>query len=308
MIVILILLILILIFLIVTYKVYKLAFVPDRKKKGNEFVIPQNDDLARRIEKVKAMVKDAETIPYEDVWTTSFDGLRLHARLYVVDESAPIEIFFHGYMSRGMNDSAGGMPYALSKGINALVVTQRAHEGSEGRCLTLGVLESRDVVSWAEYAVERFGKDVRIILCGVSMGGASVMNATAHGLPANVAGIIDDCGYSTPKEMVEVVCRNKHLPVKISWAITKLGARLFGHFDLDDCDGIAAMKQNHIPMLFVHGEADGFVPYEQGRATYEACAAEKKFFSVPGAGHGMSWMTDTDGYKKAVDEFLATVL
>ena len=80
---------------------------------------------------------------------------------------------------------------------------------------------------------------------------------------------------------------------------------LFGHFDPEDADCEAAAAQSKVPILFVHGDADGFVPYDMGKRNYEACRAKgKKFLTVHGAEHAVSYYHDNDAYTKQATEFL----
>ena len=119
----------------------------------------------------KKMIRDTLSIPYEDVFITSFDGLRLHAKFYAASErKAPVQIMFHGYKSSAERDFCGGLREGIDGGFNVLLVDQRAHGESEGKYLTFGVNERFDCLSWASYAAERFGNDVKIYLYGISMG------------------------------------------------------------------------------------------------------------------------------------------
>lgn len=153
------------------------------------------------------MIRDTLSIPYEDVFITSFDGLRLHAKFYAASErKAPVQIMFHGYKSSAERDFCGGLREGIDGGFNVLLVDQRAHGESEGKYLTFGVNERFDCLSWASYAAERFGNDVKIYLYGISMGAATVLMASALPLPKSVSGIVADCGYTSPKDIIFPSC------------------------------------------------------------------------------------------------------
>lgn len=252
------------------------------------------------------MIRDTLSIPYEDVFITSFDGLRLHAKFYAASErKAPVQIMFHGYKSSAERDFCGGLREGIDGGFNVLLVDQRAHGESEGKYLTFGVNERFDCLSWASYAAERFGNDVKIYLYGISMGASTVLMASALPLPKSVSGIVADCGYTSPKDIIFSVLRDHHVPAAPVYAVARLGARLFCGFDLDSASAPDALSRSHIPVLFIHGDDDRFVPCRMSRENFEASAAEhKKLLIVHNAGHGLSYMLDRPAYLSALHEFL----
>lgn len=257
----------------------------------------------------KKMIRDTLSIPYEDVFITSFDGLRLHAKFYAASErKAPVQIMFHGYKSSAERDFCGGLREGIDGGFNVLLVDQRAHGESEGKYLTFGVNERFDCLSWASYAAERFGNDVKIYLYGISMGASTVLMASALPLPKSVSGIVADCGYTSPKAIICSVLRDHHVPAAPVYAVAKLGARLFCGFDLDSASAPDALRRSHIPVLFIHGDDDRFVPCRMSRENFEASAAEhKKLLIVHNAGHGLSYMLDRPAYLSALHEFLVAI-
>ena len=63
------------------------------------------------------------------------------------------------------------------------------------------------------------------------------------------------------------------------------------------------MRECQVPVLFIHGTDDHFVPIEMTYENYKACAAPRRLLIVPGAEHAMSYFVDKDGYEKAVKDF-----
>ena len=122
-------------------------------------------------------------------------------------------------------------------------------------------------------------------------------------LPENVIGILADCGFSSAKEIIQAVIRQMGLPPKLAYPFVKLGAKIFGHFDLEEVDAVSAMKHCTVPVIFYHGEADDYVPAYMSKATYEACAARKQLVIVPGAGHGLSYPVAPELYRSTLREF-----
>ena len=64
-----------------------------------------------------------------------------------------------------------------------------------------------------------------------------------------------------------------------------------------------------MPIFFVHGDADGFVPYEMGRRNYAACRVRgSRFLTVHGAEHAVSYYHDNAAYTAQVTDFLQDCL
>lgn len=281
------------------------CYVPPRCDE-DVFSMPDTEQYNVFRAQSEKMIRDTLSIPYEDVFITSFDGLRLHAKFYAASErKAPVQIMFHGYKSSAERDFCGGLREGIDGGFNVLLVDQRAHGESEGKYLTFGVNERFDCLSWANYAAERFGNDVKIYLYGISMGAATVLMASALPLPKSVSGIVADCGYTSPKAIICSVLRDHHVPAAPVYAVARLGAKLFCGFDLDSASAPEALSHSRIPVLFIHGDDDRFVPCRMSRENFEASAAErKKLLIVPNAGHGLSYMLDRPAYLSALHEFL----
>lgn len=169
--------------------------------------------------------------------------------------------------------------------------------------ITFGVREHRDCLKWIDFTLEKFGPDVKIILTGISMGASTVLLAGGTPLPKNVIGILADCGFSSARDIILKVIGQMGLPPKLCYPFVKLGARLFGRFDLEESDAASALKRCTVPVLFYHGEADDYVPWEMSQRNYDACASRKKLVLVPGAGHGLSYPKDPETYLAAARDF-----
>ena len=291
-------------FLTVTYICFHIAFYAPREKEKDkeEFSIPPGEIYEPFRDQMVSWMKETRAVPHEDIYVTSFDGLKLHGCYYEFAPGAPIEIMFHGYRGSAERDLCGGVQRCFALGRSAIVVDQRASGQSEGRVITFGIKERYDCLAWVDYALKRFGSDVELLLCGISMGAATVLMAAGMDLPPNVKGIIADCGYTSPREIICKVIRQIGLPAKIMYPFVKLGAKIYGHFDLEEASAVEAMARCKIPVFFAHGEPDDFVPCDMSRVNYEACTAPKKLFTVPGAGHGLSYIVAPEEYLKGVSE------
>lgn len=288
-----------------SYITYRIAFYSPDKKQNDIYALPQGAAYSNIKDTMRGMVSSFNEISYERISIRSFDGLTLSARYYHVADSAPLGICFHGYRSTSVRDFCGGAKLLFEHGCNVIVIDQRAHGSSGGHTICFGIKERYDCLSWIEYAVQRFGKDVRIMLYGISMGGATVLMSTSLPLPKNVVSVLADCPYSSPADIIKKVMRDDmHMPVRLLYPFVYLGARLFGHFKLDEVTAAECVKNAHLPITVIHGDTDSFVPCEMSEQIYNANKVLVSRHLFPGADHGMSYMTDIERYKKIVDEFI----
>ena len=284
------------------YYCYKEAF-STRKKDFDIFSSPYGKEYLHIKEALRDLMSEIDQIPYQQVYTQSIDGLKLAARYYHTKAGAPFEIQFHGYRSSGLVDFCGGTKLALSKGHNVLVVDQRGHGLSEGKHLTFGALEKYDCLSWVNYLIKQFGKDIKIFLLGTSMGASTVLLASGLNLPENVVGIIADSPYAKAEDIIKKVCADKKLPPDMAYSLVSKAAKLYAKVDLKDADVISAVKKAKKPILLIHGEADNFVPCEMSEQILKHIPnGERKTF--PDAGHVMSYMADPVRYETEVNSFM----
>ena len=292
-----------------SYFCYRLAFSVPEQSREALFEMPDTEQYAPYSAEARQMISDALEIPYKEAVVTSYDGLRLFGKCYIASADAPWLIMLHGYRSGAERDFCGGLKFGIDSGFNVLLVDQRAHGKSEGKCLTFGIKERYDCLTWTNYVISQAGGSCKIALYGMSMGAATVLMAAGSGLPKNVACIVADCGYTSPKAIIKKVIREMHYPVFPTYALVRLGGMLFGGFDIEEYSAVQAMEKCDIPVLFIHGDDDRFVPCDMGRENHRHCRAEgKKLLIVPNAGHGMSYMSDKRAYLGTVSEFLKSAL
>lgn len=246
--------------------------------------------------------------PHEDVYQTSFDGLKLHATYFPpINNNAgkkKLVICFHGYTSQGMSDFTGLTDYYFKRGYAMLHPDARAHGSSEGKYIGFGCLDRKDALGWIEWAIDKCGEDVEIILHGISMGGATVLMASGLGLPAQVKGIISDCGFTSPKEVFTHVLKTMyHLPsFPVMQGAEIMNRRLAG-YGMDECNAKREVAKAKVPVLLIHGSKDTFVPTRMCKEIYDCCTSPKKMLIVDGASHGESYYKDMKAYEAALDEF-----
>jgi len=283
---------------------FRVFYSPSRKELGaGEYDFPDGEIYRPYRKAMVDWVDAARAMPHEDVSITSFDGLTLRGRYFECQPDAIVELLFHGYRGSGERDLSAGIERCFALGRNALIVDQRAAGRSDGHVITFGIREYRDCLQWIEFAIGRFGKDTKIVLTGISMGAATVMMAAGEKLPPNVVCVLADCGYTSPREIICKVIRDMKIPVALLYPFVKLGAKLYGHFDLEANSPMEALTKATVPVIFIHGDTDDFVPCEMSERLYRICASRKKFVPIRGAGHGIAYPVNKEAYLQGLADF-----
>lgn len=244
----------------------------------------------------------------EDIYVQSKDGLRLYARWIPAVNPRGTILLAHGYNSTPYIDFSLVLDVYHNLGMNMLIPDQRCHARSEGKYITFGVKEWQDMTCWIEYHNAHFGK-LPMILSGLSMGASTVLYMADESLPENVKGIIADCGFTSPYDIIGKVFRSvAHIPSwPFLWA-TELCAKLFAGFSLKEKDTRKTLQAGKYPVIIAHGLADDFVPCEMSKEAYDACTSPKELLLVENAGHGYSFLKDQERYTQTVTAFLERTL
>lgn len=247
--------------------------------------------------------------PHRDVFVTSFDGLKLHATYFPAldaykGETEKAVICFHGYTGEGLSNHMAIADYFLKHGYAILLPDARAHGESEGEYIGFGCLDRKDALVWIDWLIQECGEGIQIMLHGTSMGGATVLMTSGLELPANVRGIVSDCGFTSPKEVFTHVLNHMyHLPAfPAIQGADLLNQRLAG-YGMDECNAKEEVRKAKVPILFIHGSADTFVPCSMCDEIYENCSAPKRKLIVEGASHAESYYKDMERYEKELDAF-----
>ena len=189
-------------FLLLCYVAFRIACIrsnPSDKVKETLGAMKEFEPWRERFANARNTLKNVESEP---IYIKSFDGLLLHAKLIKGTCPDRLLIFMHGYRSSYYSDFSVSLEFYKSLGFNILLVDQRAHDKSDGRYISYGILEKFDCRNWIDKGIEIFGKDVKIVLGGISMGASTVMMASGLQLPTNVKAIIADCGFTSPYDIV----------------------------------------------------------------------------------------------------------
>lgn len=272
-------------------------FVDFALKRGEDLSPPQ---ACTNIADPNLKAPPAPEFPAEDWTLESFDGLKLHAKKFSPAESSDRwAILIHGYG----RDGTFAYDYAdeyLKRGWNVLIPDLRAAGQSEGEFITMGALESRDVFDWAK----KIPDDAKIVLHGVSMGAATAL-MTAAQEPPNLVAVVEDCGYTSAYEMFAAQLNKIFgLPEYPVMPCADWVCKFHTSVKISDAAPLAVVDKIKVPTLFIHGDADGLVPFEMMGRLYDACAAPKEKFIVEGAGHADAKSSNPAAYFDKVFAFL----
>lgn len=265
----------------------------------------------RGSEKDKAFLeqleKDAERLknqPHELVAITAEDGEELVGHWFECEKPSRVIVAMHGWRSAWNRDFGMISDFWQKNGCSVLYAEQRGQGLSGGAYMGFGMVERHDCLQWVNWVNERCANALPVYLAGVSMGAATVLMATELELPSNVHGVMADCGFTSADAIWRHVAKNNlHISYGIRGSIVDSMCKRRIQMSAKDCSTVKILENNHIPVIFAHGDQDHFVPVEMTYENYQACAGPKRMLIVPGADHGMSYYLDKDRYEQMTLDF-----
>ncbi|MGU8453400.1 alpha/beta hydrolase [Clostridium perfringens] len=249
----------------------------------------------------------------EDITLKSFDGLNLTSTL-IMNENPTNKfiVLVHG-VSICYVGSLKYFDIFYKNGFNILIVNQRRHGKSEGKYSTYGFYEKYDVNMWIEYLKSRFGNDIILGLHGESMGAGTVMET----IPLNdsIKFVIEDCGYSNFHELIgfQITHAYKNRLVRKILRPSLIFANFFmktkAKFSMKKIVPIDIVSSTSLPMMFIHGKEDYFVPWYMAVDLYKAkTKGYKELYLVEGAKHAEALEVNKILYEKKIMTFIEKAL
>ncbi|MBQ8642822.1 MAG: alpha/beta hydrolase [Clostridia bacterium] len=261
----------------------------------------QNRELVEKVRKAAVSLEERVT---ETVEITAEDGTRLVGHWWPCVQARRVVIAMHGWRSTWAQDFGMIADFWHNAGCSILFAEQRGQGKSGGDYMGFGLTERFDCRDWVHWVNGKTDTLLPVYLGGVSMGATTILMASGLDLPENTAGIMADCGFTSPYAIWKhVVENNFHLSYDIRSAAADDLCRRKIHAGAKSCTTIHALQNTDIPVLFIHGSDDHFVPIEMTYENHKACASEKHLLVVPGAEHAMSYIVDTAAYEDAMDRF-----
>ena len=293
--------VLLLILFVVLYFIYRFMYFSPKKGQNNELRIEPSMDYQGIIDDLLVAIKEIQQIPYEDLWIKSRDGLNLHGYFYKNEKSNKFVLMFNGYRGTPRSNFCGSAIDAKNMGYNVILCDQRAHGMSEGHSITFGRKEQYDVVTWINFVKEKWGKSIKIVIAGISMGAATVLMASDKIDPE--IKVIADCPYSSTKMELMHMMKQMKFPPKLTWPFAYLASVVFCHARLKD-DALVNVSKSKSQILIIHGTADTVVPYKMSERVYLANKDHVQYELFEGVEHAISYFKDNERYKKIIKSFI----
>ena len=247
----------------------------------------------------------------DDVELVSKDNLKLRGTyipyLRKTAEAEKTIILIHGYTATSESMADLITPF-LSHGWNVLLIDQRGHGKSEGQYASFGYHEKGDLDLWVNWVRDRSEKKHQVIgLLGISMGAGTVLEYA--GINKHVNFIIADCPYSDLEKLLKYQIREiRNIPAYPLINALDLMLRIRVDFNIKAVSPLKTVRESEIPIMFIHGSEDRFVPTQMSKDLYAIKKGKKKLLIVEGASHANSYWTNKNLYEKEVWDFIDEVL
>ena len=280
--------------------------IPVKSKKGQAKLMGSEEEFTI-MEQIAGNADILRDKPHTVINLTAGDGTSLTGHWFEVKNAKRILIAMHGWRSSWCQDFGSIADFWQSQGCSVLYAEQRGQGNSGGDYMSFGLLERFDCLDWIKWVNENTNASLPIYLLGISMGASTVLMASELNLPSNVVGIGADCGFTSPEAIWKHVAQNNlRIPYGLHRRAVEDLCRKKINLSINDYSATQALANCKVPVLFIHGTADSFVPIEMTYQNYKACSAPKRLFVVPDAEHGMSYLVDREGYEKETQQFWET--
>lgn len=242
---------------------------------------------------------------FEQLEMTSFDGLTLQG--YYLPAKEPTNktvVFAHGYLGHAYDMGLFGEYYYENLGYNIFMPDLRGHGNSEGDYYGFGWHDRLDLIDWMDKLIEE-NQDTEIVMHGLSMGAATVLMASGEKLPSNVKAMIADSPYTSVYELFAYQMKRMfHLPDKPILPTTSIVTKINAGYSLTEASALEQVKKANVPILYIAGEGDTFVPTDMAVDLYEHTKSESEIVTFPDANHGESIVLHRDEYLHVITDFL----
>ena len=270
-----------------------------RDAKTNDFLRERYDGLVEWIDSMQAVGALRDTFIVND------KGLRLHALYASCDSAQGTAVLVHGFTDNARRMMMFGRVYRDSLHFNIIAPEHQRHGKSEGSSIQMGWLDRLDIERWISVA-DSLWPSSPIYLHGLSMGGATVMMCSGDSLLPSVRGIIEDCGYTSVWDEFAGEIKNQfHLPPHPLMDVASLLCQWRYGWNFREASSLEQVRRSTLPMLFIHGENDTFVPTAMVHPLYEAkTKGYKRLWLAPGSEHARSFHDHPQEYFKEMKNFI----
>lgn len=242
----------------------------------------------------------------KDTFITANDGAKLHA--YYIAANLPTvktAVIVHGYTDNAIRMFMIGYLYNHDLNYNILLPDLRNTGESGGDYIQMGWKDRLDVMQWMNVANQIYGDSTQMVVHGISMGAATTMMVSGMHQPEFVKCFVEDCGYTSVwDEFSYQLKEDFDLPEFPLMYTTSLLCQLKHGWDFKEASALKQVARCDLPMLFIHGDADTYVPTWMVYKLYEAKPEPKELWIVPKASHAKSYKDNTKEYVAKIREFV----
>lgn len=248
--------------------------------------------------------------PFERLTLTARDGLQLNGYyLRAAEPTNKVVMLTHGYLGNALQMGLFGEYYYKDLGYNLFMPDARGHGKSEGDYYGFGWHDRLDLIDWTKLLVDQFGEETEIVYHGLSMGAATVLMASGEeDLPKQVKAIVADSPYQSVYQLFSYQMRRMfYLPAFPLLDSTSLLTKIKAGYSFREANSLHAVEKTDVPIFYIHGESDTFVPTEMTKELIEVTKSKTESLFVPSANHGESFVLAEETYKEKLKAFLAKI-
>ena len=244
---------------------------------------------------------------FERLTLTSHDGLELSGYyLPAAEPTNKLVVLTHGYLGNAKQMGLFGQHYHKDLGYNIFMPDARGHGKSEGNYYGFGWPDRLDLIDWTDLLVEKLGADIEVAYHGLSMGAATVLMASGvEKIPSQVKAIIADSPYQSVYQLFAYqMNRMFYLPAFPLLDSTSMLTKIRAGYSFRQASALNEVEKTDVPILYIHGENDSFVPAEMAKELYQNTSSDKDILLIPNANHGESFALAEEQYKSKINHFL----
>ncbi|WP_321481063.1 alpha/beta hydrolase [uncultured Bacteroides sp.] len=246
----------------------------------------------------------------KDTFIYNKSGIHLHA--YYIAAPHPTKktaVIVHGYTDNAIRMMHIGYLYNHDLQYNVLLPDLQYHGRSEGESIQMGWKDRLDVMDWIKVTHQLYGDSTQIVIHGISMGAATTMMLSGEQQPPYVKCFIEDCGYTSVWDEFSGEIKNQFgLPPFPLLNVASYLCELKYGWNFKEASAINQVKKCQLPMLFIHGKSDTYVPTSMVYSLFKAKPTPKELWIVPEAKHALSYKINPKKYTNRVREFVEKYL